>query len=107
MNQRLQLDDCRASPGLPGVKLIHMARLFMGELISPHFIGRKNELTPIFTSVGMKATGEAEALHRLLKIGPRKNYWNEFVYLAYHHHHQADAIYLSGIPDLKATLPHA
>jgi hypothetical protein len=26
--------------------------------------------------------------------------------LAYHHH-QADAIFLSGIPDLRATLPHA
>jgi hypothetical protein len=51
-------------------------------------------------TVGMKATGEAEALHRLLKVGPSKNYWNEFVFLAYHHH-QADAIYLSGIPTSK------
>ena len=54
----------------------------------------------------MKAPSEADALHQLLKFGPRRNYWNEFVFLAYHHH-QADAIYLSGIPDLKATLPHA
>jgi hypothetical protein len=56
--------------------------------------------------VGRKAPSEAEALHRLMKFGPRKDYWNEFVLLAYHHH-QADAIYLSGIPDLKSTLPHA
>ena len=56
--------------------------------------------------VGKKAPSEADALHQLLKFGPRRNYWNEFVLLAYHHH-QADAIYLSGIPDLKATLPHA
>lgn len=56
--------------------------------------------------VGMKASSEAEALHRLMKFGPTKNYWNEFVFLAFHHH-QADAIYLSGIPDLKSTLPHA
>ena len=42
-------------------------------------------------TVRMKATGEAEALHRLMKFGARKNYWNEFVLLAYHHH-QADAI---------------
>ena len=55
--------------------------------------------------VGIKASSEAEALHRLMKCGPRKNYWNEFVLLAYHH--QANAIYLSGIPDLKSTLPHA
>jgi hypothetical protein len=56
--------------------------------------------------VGMKAPPEADRLHQILKFGPRRNYWNEFVLLAYHHH-QADAIYLSGIPDLKATLPHA
>ena len=55
--------------------------------------------------VGINASSEAEALHWLLKFGPRMNYWNEFVLLAYHH--QANAIYLSGIPDLKSTLPHA
>jgi hypothetical protein len=49
---------------------------------------------------------EREALHRLLKDGPEPNYWNEFVFQAYHHH-QSDAIYLTGIPDLTATLPHA
>ena len=49
---------------------------------------------------------EREALHRLLKYGPEPNYWNEFVFKGYHHH-QDDAIFLAGIPDLKATLPHA
>jgi hypothetical protein len=49
---------------------------------------------------------EREALHRLLKYGPEPNFWNEFVFKAYHHH-QSDAIFLAGIPDLKATLPHA
>jgi hypothetical protein len=57
-------------------------------------------------TVGMKASSETEAPHRLMKFGPRTNYWNEFVFVAYHHH-QADAIYLSGIPDLISTLPHA
>jgi hypothetical protein len=56
--------------------------------------------------VGIKAPSEADALHQLLKFGLGKNYWNEFVFLAYHHH-QVDAIFLTGIPDLKATLPHA
>jgi hypothetical protein len=56
--------------------------------------------------VGIKAPAEADALHQLLKFGLGKNYWNEFVFLAYHHH-QAVAIFLSGIPDMKATLPHA
>jgi hypothetical protein len=56
--------------------------------------------------VGMKASSEAEAIHRLMKFGPTKNYWNEFVFRAYHHH-QPDAIFLAGLPDLKSTLPHA
>jgi hypothetical protein len=45
-------------------------------------------------------------LHRFLKYGPDPNYWNEFVFKGYHHH-QNDAIFLAGIPDMKATLPHA
>jgi hypothetical protein len=49
---------------------------------------------------------EREALHRLLKSSPEPNFWNEFVFKAYHDH-QSDAIFLAGIPDLKATLPHA
>jgi hypothetical protein len=47
-----------------------------------------------------------DGLHRFLKYGPDANYWNEFVFKGYHHH-QSDAIFLAGIPDLKATLPHA
>ena len=58
-------------------------------------------------SVGQFKSGDdRQALYRLLKYGPEPNYWNEFVFQAYHHH-QPDAIFLAGIPDLKATLPHA
>ena len=56
--------------------------------------------------VGMKTSNEAQAIGRLMKFGLRKNYWNEFVFRAYHHH-QLDAIYLAGLPDLNSTLPHA
>jgi hypothetical protein len=49
---------------------------------------------------------DATALYRFFKSGPDMHYWNEFVFKAYHHH-QSDAIFLAGIPDLKATLPHA
>jgi len=49
---------------------------------------------------------DRRALHRLLKQGLNPNYWNEFVFKAYHHH-QNKAIFLTGIPDLKGTLPHA
>ena len=47
-----------------------------------------------------------KTLNRFLKYGADLNYWNEFVFKAYHHH-QSDVIFLAGIPDLKATLPHA
>jgi len=56
----------------------------------------------------LPATGagaEAAQLHRLMKVGPNRHYWNEFVFKAYHHH-QHDAIFLAGIPDMEATLPH-
>lgn len=48
----------------------------------------------------------AEGLHRFLKFGRSPNEWNEFVFASYHHH-QSDAIFLTGIPDRKDTLPHA
>lgn len=56
--------------------------------------------------VGIRVQSEADALHQLLKFGLSKSHWNEFILLSYHHH-QSDAIFLSGIPDLKSTLPHA
>jgi hypothetical protein len=45
-------------------------------------------------------------LHNLLKYGLEPYYWHEFVFKAYHHD-QHDAVFLTGIPDMKATLPHA
>jgi len=53
-----------------------------------------------------RADNDREAIHRLLKVGPEPNYWNEFVFKGYHHHQQ-DAIFLAGIPDRDDTLPHA
>lgn len=50
--------------------------------------------------------GDRDRLRLLMKYGPDPNYWNEFVFKGYHHH-QSDAIFLAGIPDMKATLPHA
>ena len=47
-----------------------------------------------------------DRLHQFLKFGPDPFYWNEFVFKGYHHH-QHDAIFLAGIPDRSATLPHA
>jgi hypothetical protein len=58
------------------------------------------------TMLECKGSDEAARLRNLLKFGLGPNYWNEFVFKAYHHYQQ-DAVFLTGIPDLKATLPHA
>ena len=49
---------------------------------------------------------EDHRLHDLLKYGLSVHHWNEFVFQAYHHH-QYDAIFLAGLPDVKGSLPHA
>jgi len=58
------------------------------------------------TMVQCDGPNDATRLRNLLKFGLEPNYWNEFVFKSYHHH-QADAVFLTGIPDMKATLPHA
>jgi hypothetical protein len=53
-----------------------------------------------------------KALHEFLKYGKAANSrkpdesWNEFIFQAYHHH-QFEAIFLAGLPDVKGSLPHA
>jgi hypothetical protein len=42
----------------------------------------------------------------ILQQGPEPNYWNEYVFLAYHDA-QDGAIALFGIPDIPGSLPHA
>ena len=54
----------------------------------------------------VSSVNDATGLHRFFKHSPDPNYWNEFVFTAYHHH-RTDSIFLAGIPDLQATLPHA
>jgi hypothetical protein len=42
----------------------------------------------------------------ILKQGPEPNYWNEYVFLAYHNSNDG-SIALCGIPDIPSSLPHA
>lgn len=58
------------------------------------------------TLLEFKAENERKALSQLMKYGPSKHYWHEFVFKAYHHH-QHDAVFLTGIPDVQGSLPHA
>ena len=54
----------------------------------------------------MKIFNREDALHNLMKYGPEPNYWHEYIFQAYHHH-QYDAIFLAGFPDIKESRPHA
>ena len=69
-------------------------------------MARKNDWLQFLGRVLPGSGKDAAALQRFFKFGRDLHYWNEFVFQAYHHH-QNDAIFLAGIPDLKATLPHA
>jgi len=42
----------------------------------------------------------------LMKHGSMANHWNEYIFCAYAGH-QNDAVFLTGIPDIKESLPHA
>ena len=48
----------------------------------------------------------SEGLHVLLKHGREPYHWPEFIFQAYKRH-QHEAVFLSGLPDVKASLPHA
>jgi hypothetical protein len=56
--------------------------------------------------IGLTAPEKRRRLHELLKYGREPNQWNEFIFQAYHHH-QFDAIFLTGLPDVRGSLPHA
>jgi len=76
---------------------------------TPYILMAKKDEWLQFFRRGISQSGfgdDEKGLYRFLKYGPDPNYWNEFVFKGYHHH-QNDAIFLAGIPDLKATLPHA
>ncbi len=58
------------------------------------------------TLLSMSVTDQRQGLYNLLKYGPSLHYWNEFVFQAYHHH-QTEAIFLAGLPDVQGSRPHA
>ena len=42
----------------------------------------------------------------IMKFGPTANHWNEYIFCAYVGH-CTEAVFLTGIPDIKESLPHA
>ena len=53
-----------------------------------------------------KPRGTDDALGHLMKYGPDPNHWNEYIHCGYTGH-QHEAIFLTGIPDIRQSLPHA
>ena len=54
----------------------------------------------------LPATAGIEEYDRHMKYGPTRDYWNEYVFESYVSH-QADAIYLAGLPDIAESRPHS
>ena len=54
-----------------------------------------------------KSPGGTDAARgHLMKYGPDPNHWNEYIHCAYSGHRH-EAIFLSGVPDIRESLPHA
>jgi hypothetical protein len=60
--------------------------------------------TPALTETGI-VTGYP-ALEVLMKYGLSPNYWHEFIFLAYVNY-RSNVVFLTGLPDIPASLPHA
>jgi hypothetical protein len=57
--------------------------------------------------IGSKALArKMDATAYTMKYGPSVNHWNEYIFCAYAGH-RVDAVFLTGIPDNKKSLPHA
>ena len=54
----------------------------------------------------LSATAGFDDYERHMKYGPTREYWNDYVFEGYLNH-QADAIYLAGLPDIPETRPHS
>jgi hypothetical protein len=113
--------DCHCPSGYPGsegelwyVRLLPPVEpdiaTFWIAMTTPYVLiaANKADWTAFLRRTMLQSDGSDHAtrLANLLKHGLGSNYWNEFVMKAYHHY-QHNAIFLAGIPDMQATLPHA
>jgi hypothetical protein len=56
--------------------------------------------------IGLTAPEKRRRLHEILKYGRESNFWSEFIFKAYLNH-RPDAIFLTGLPDVPGSMPHA
>ena len=54
----------------------------------------------------LPATAGFADYERHMKYGPSREYWNDYVFEGYVNH-QADAIYIAGLPDIPESRPHS
>lgn len=54
----------------------------------------------------VKANEPSAAYARLMKYGLERQYWNEYIFVAYANH-RSDCIFLAGWPDIADSLPHS
>ena len=66
----------------------------------------KSDWTAYLKKSILQADDERTALDESLKYGNDPRSWSEYIFLSYHHH-QHEAIFLTGLPDVKDSLPHA
>jgi hypothetical protein len=56
--------------------------------------------------IGLTAPDKRRRLHEVLKYVRGPNFWSEFILKAYLNH-RPDAIFLTGLPDVPGSMPHA
>jgi hypothetical protein len=109
--------DCHVPTGYQG----HFGELWYGRILPPispvkHHVlfttpyilmefGKDDWIAYLKKSLLNLRVPEGMRLAHLLKHGKEPNQWNEFIFQAYHHH-QSDAIFLAGLPDVPGSLPH-
>jgi hypothetical protein len=60
----------------------------------------------LYRSLLASEVPEQQSLAHFLKYGREPNQWNEFIFQAYANY-QFDAVFLTGLPDVPSSLPHA
>ncbi len=109
--------DCHVPTGYQG----HIGELWYGRILPPispvkyHVFlttpyilldfGKDDWIAYLKKSLLDLKVPEGMRLAHFLKHGKEPNQWNEFIFQAYHHH-QFDAIFLAGLPDVPGSLPH-
>jgi hypothetical protein len=56
--------------------------------------------------IGLTAPEKRRRLHEVLKYRRGPNFWSEYIFKAYLNH-RPDAIFLTGLPDVPGSMPHA